>query len=176
MNREQVTAFSNEATCISCKESTMYQDSLDSMSFASEIADWEYYNQADAEDEDDVLELCEEIFESKTKCVNKMDGVDLSDYYNLYKNDIQTCKYINTISDEGIFNLQTGKITVKDGRSVNTYVDDKSATGLQVFFLLFFILGCGGMVFYVGSLRGKVDSDTTATSLSGISGGAAAMA
>ena len=98
------------------------------------------------------MELCENIFETSSRCIKYMDDVDLSDYEILRKQDAQTCKVFDNLND-GTFDVTSGTISVEDDRTVTETIRNKSVTPMQGAFLGFTVLGSLAMLFYVSQLR-----------------------
>lgn len=120
----------------------------------------------DAEQEDEVNEMCENLYEASAKC-ESMHGfqggmTNYEDYYNQYAQEELVCSFISTISagayDQGGDIVLKSKSTAEEGAT--------EATGGQKFALTVFILGTIGLGVYAASLHSQVTKGGTAGGLS----------
>jgi hypothetical protein len=126
-------------TCISCLEPQQEQNNN---------------HGNDAEDNDKVIETCEQLYNSAAKC-EKSNGFDdgMSNYYsydNQLENEAVVCDYITSIKS-GTYNEQGEIISGSYARSVSG-----STTGGQKFALTVFILGTAGLAMYAAVLHAKL--------------------
>jgi len=143
-------------TCISCLEP---QDEDDN-------------NQGnDNEDEDKVIEMCEQLYDASAKCESSHgfdDGYAQYDNYENQANQESTvCEFMQSLRS-GTYD-EEGEIIVSGASSTT---GSNSTTGGQKFALTFFILGTVGLAVYAAMLHSKLTKGGK-TELTG-SGGAMA--
>ena len=141
-------------TCISCKEPEEWDENNN--------------NQGnDQEDADEVIEMCERLYEEAAKC-EKTHGFDdgYANYYG-YENQLAqeevVCDFMQSLKS-GTYD-EEGEIIISGSSSMSR--GGKSTTGGQKFALTFFILGTVGLAVYAAVLHsklvkgGKVDLSTS---------------
>jgi hypothetical protein len=128
-------------TCISCKEQVEQNENAE----------------GDAnEDADEVVEMCEQLYEEAAKC-EKSHGFanGYASYYG-YENQVAeeevVCEYMQSLKS-GTYDEQ-GEIIVTGSSSSRR--SGKSTTGGQKFALTFFILGTVGLAVYAAMLHSKL--------------------
>lgn len=131
-------------TCISCKEP------------ADQDADENGDGNDDAVDEDDVIELCETLYEAAAKC-ETTHGFDngYSSYYgyeNQDANEDVVCDFVQSLKS-GTYDEEGEIIVTGASSSANGGAD---TTGGQKLALTFFILGTVGLAVYAGMLHSKL--------------------
>jgi hypothetical protein len=128
-------------TCISCKEQP--------------DANGQQQNENDQNDVDEVIEMCEDLYDAAAKC-ETVHGfangyANIYGYENQIAQESTVCDFMDSIKagtyDEG------GEIVVRGASSVGT---SKSTTGGQKFALTFFILGTLGLAVYAAMLHSKL--------------------
>ena len=143
-------------TCVSCQEPEDQDDNN---------------NGDDAEDEDEVIEMCEQLYDEAAKC-EKTHGFDdgYANYYG-YENQLAqeevVCDFMQSLKS-GTYD-EDGEIIVSGASSV---AGGNSTTGGQKFALTFFILGTVGLAVYAAMLHSKLVKGSKADLAS--SGGAMA--
>lgn len=126
-------------TCISCKEPREQQ----------------YNEYADQQDADEVIELCENLYNEAAKC-EKAHGFTngYAGYYG-YENQLAqeevVCEFMQSLKS-GTYD-EEGEIIVKGASSA---IGGPSATGVQKFALTFFTLGTVGLAVYAAMLHSKL--------------------
>jgi hypothetical protein len=109
----------------------------------------------DAEDADEVIELCEQLYEEAAKC-EKTHGFDngYANYYG-YENQLAqeevVCDFMQSLKS-GTYD-EEGEIIISGASSV---AGGNSTTGGQKFALTFFILGTVGLAVYAAMLHSKL--------------------
>ena len=128
-------------TCISCKEPEDENENN---------------NGDDAEDNDEVIEMCERLYEDAAKCETKNGFENGYALYNGYENQVaneQTvCDYMTSLKS-GTYD-EEGEIIVSGSSSFAR--GGKRTTGGQKFALTFFILGTVGLAVYAAMLHSKL--------------------
>lgn len=128
-------------TCISCKEPEEYDEN----------------NQGnDAEDGDQVIELCEELYDEAAKC-EKTHGFDngYADYYgyeNQLANEEVVCDFLQSLKS-GTYD-EAGEIIVTGASS--SMSGGQNTTSGQKFALSFFVIGTIGLAVYAAMLHSKL--------------------
>jgi hypothetical protein len=128
-------------TCISCKEPVEQNENAE----------------GDAnEDADEVIELCEQLYDDAAKCENAHGFANSYGTYAGYENQLAeenvVCEYMNSLR-AGTYD-ESGEI-ILTGSSAHSK-SGKSTTGGQKFALTFFILGTVGLAVYAAALHGKL--------------------
>jgi hypothetical protein len=128
-------------TCISCKEPVEQNENAE----------------GDAnEDADEVIEMCEQLYEDAAKCENAHGFANSYGTYEGYENQLAqenvVCEYMNSLK-AGTYD-ESGEI-VLTGASGHSK-SGKSTTGGQKFALTFFILGTVGLAVYAAALHSKL--------------------
>jgi len=144
--------------CLSCKESdNLYEN-----------------NEYDNADEDDISELCGDLYMEAAKCDERL-PVSYYNNNNNNQNNVQatqqsqeiSCTYIKNVI-KGAYN-EKGNIhlSLKDYKSQSGYHEEPESkvTGTQGFFLFFFIAGCVGLAGYGAFLHKQVSGDGKAESI-----------
>lgn len=111
----------------------------------------------DEEQEVEVLEMCEELYEAAAKCekAHNFDNgfADYSGYDNQAANEDVVCDFIDSMN-AGSYD-EVGEIVV-NGASSNSSGGAQTTTGGQRLALTFFILGTFGLAGYAGMLHSKL--------------------
>jgi hypothetical protein len=128
-------------TCISCKEQQEQNENAE--------------GDAD-EDADEVIELCEQLYDDAAKCEKHYgfaDGYSNYDgYENQYAQEEVICEFMASLK-AGTYD-EEGEIIVTGSSSKSR--SGKSTTGGQKFALTFFILGTVGLAVYAAMLHSKL--------------------
>jgi hypothetical protein len=129
-------------TCISCLE--VADD------------DGNQNNQNDQADADEVIEMCENLYEAAAKCetVNGFANgyANINGYENQLESEATVCDYMLSLRS-GTYS-EEGEIIISGASS--TSASGKATTGGQKFALTFFILGTLGLAVYAAMLHSKL--------------------
>jgi len=113
-------------------------------------------NDGDDEQEAEVNEMCEELYEAAGKCEQthgfESGIVSYDNYDNQVRNEELVCDFISSLQ-AGHYD-QTGEIVVSGGRT--TLGGGASTSGGQKFALTFFILGSVGLAGYAAMLHSQL--------------------
>lgn len=128
-------------TCISCKEPVEQNENAEGDA---------------AEDADEVIEMCEQLYNEAAKCEKAHGFADgYANYYG-YENQLAeeevVCEYMASLK-AGTYD-ESGEIIVKGAGAHGK--SGKSTTGGQKFALTFFILGTVGLAVYAAMLHSKL--------------------
>jgi hypothetical protein len=128
-------------TCISCKEPQNANNNDQGN---------------DAQDADDVIEMCETLYNSGAKCETTHGFNNGVSNYNGYENQLAqeevVCDFVQSLKS-GTYD-ESGEIIVSGASS--SIGGGNSTTGGQKFALCFFILGTIGLAVYAGVLHSKL--------------------
>lgn len=110
-------------------------------------------NNGDDDKEPEILDMCEQLYEEAAKC-EKLHGFDngyaeYAAYANQLAQEEIVCNYISSLK-QGTYS-EEGEINVDGGTSVRE--GGSSTTGLQKFFLCFFIIGTVGLAAYAAFMH-----------------------
>jgi len=145
---------------------TTYTDTCISCLQVDENEEQNQYNNNGEQQEAEVLELCEQIYEEAAKC-EKTHGFDngFANYYgyeNQLSNEEVVCDFMQSLKS-GTYD-EEGEIIVSgsSGR-----FSGSATTGGQKFALTFFVLGTVGLALYAGMLHTKLTKGSDLTSSGG---------
>jgi len=136
-------------TCISCKEPEEWDENQNNNGDNDN-------NNNDQQDADEVIQMCEQLYEDAAKC-EKVHGFDsgYSNYYG-YENQLAqeeiVCDFMQSLKS-GTYD-EEGEIIVSGSNSFAG--GGASTTGGQKFALTFFVLGTVGLAIYAAMLHSKL--------------------
>lgn len=124
-------------------------------------------NYNDNQDDDDISELCGNLYEAAAKCDDMIPKTYSSYGYSEKQESSLSCNYISNVM-KGAYN-EKGQIylNLKAYKSQEGYHEspDAKVTGAQSFWLSFFIIGTVGLAGYGAMLHKKLTGGEKASSI-----------
>jgi hypothetical protein len=147
---------SNDGTAMKLSNALLKNTYTDTCISCLEAQDQNDQHQNDQADQDNVIELCENLYEDSAKCetVNGFYNgtAAVAGYENQVANEQTVCEFISSIKS-GTYS-EEGEIVINGAQSMGQ--SGKSTTGGQKFALTFFILGTLGLAVYAAMLHSKL--------------------